>query len=436
MSSASMVLFELLTATLFLRPAELFEPLAGMPIYEALIAGCLLLSGQRLQNQLQPKALRQQPVILCALALVPAAAISHLTHAYLGGAVESSIALLKTLVYLGLLITIVDTPARLHRFLRTVALCATTMVGLCLIDFHEIVDFKFIQHLADFDGLTDEDEVLTVLRMRGTGIFEDPNDLAMVAVAAGVLCAGFFFQGRGATRFGWLGAIAMLGVAILETKSRGGLLATGVAGLVLVSFRWGVKWGIGLAAAGLMLVMAVSSRQTEINLDEGTGQERIQLWRDGFDALKSPDILFGTGYGTYSDIAPLVAHNSFIHAYVELGLFGGTLFFGCFFLLFAQLIRVGTPRCPLNSRLLLTWRPFITALLAGWCTSMLSLSRCYVVPTFLVIGLGIAYCRISSKLLAPPRPILTWNSGQMVRLAFASGATFAGFYLFTAVMAR
>ena len=30
-------------------------------------------------------------------------------------------------------------------------------------------------------------------------------------------------------------------------------------------------------------------------------------------------------------LAGLVAHNSFVHAFVELGLFGGTFFFGCFF---------------------------------------------------------------------------------------------------------
>ena len=36
-----------------------------------------------------------------------------------------------------------------------------------------------------------------------------------------------------------------------------------------------------------------------------------------------------------ADLAGLVAHNSFVHAYVELGFLGGTFFFGCF--LFAGL---------------------------------------------------------------------------------------------------
>ena len=60
------------------------------------------------------------------------------------------------------------------------------MVTLCVLDFFEIFDFEFIQHLDDFEGVTDEDEVVTTLRMRGTGIFQDPNDMAAVIVVAGI----------------------------------------------------------------------------------------------------------------------------------------------------------------------------------------------------------------------------------------------------------
>ena len=38
-SSVAFLLFQLLTATLFLRPAELFPWMEGMPLYEGLIIG-------------------------------------------------------------------------------------------------------------------------------------------------------------------------------------------------------------------------------------------------------------------------------------------------------------------------------------------------------------------------------------------------------------
>jgi len=436
MDSLAFLLFQLLTATLFLRPAELFEPLAGLPIYEGLIIGCLLLAGQRMQAWFTKSAIRRQPVVLCAFGLVPAIAISHLTHGYLGGAFESTILMLKTLVYFVLLITIVDTPDRFNRFARTVATCASVMVGLCVVDFLGFWDFQFIEHLVDFDGMTDEDEVLTILRMRGTGIFQDPNDLAMVVVGAGVLCTSFVFNGRNASRWLWLVPISVLGVALILTRSRGGLMAAGIAGLVLVSFRWGPRWGVGLALSGLLILPLTSSRQTEIDFEEGTGQERIQIWQEGFDALKSPDLLFGTGQGTYYDIAGLVAHNSFVHAYVELGIVGGTLFFGCFFFLFYELYRLGKKPWRLTRPDLVEWRPFVAALLAGWCGSMLSLSRCYVVPTFLVIGFGVAFIRLATNSLPTRKSPALWDWTQASRLSLASGLTFVGLYLFTTIMAR
>ncbi len=431
------VLFTLTTATLFLRPAELFLWLADTPIYETLILATLILTFQSMQGHFNWFYLQRQPVTLCVVGILIAIAVSHLQHVYIGGAIDGSTLFLKTLIYYGLLVTIANSPSRLRGFLLTVAICSTAMVTLCVLDFFEIIDFEFIQHLDDFDGITDEDEVLTVLRMRGTGIFQDPNDLAAVIVVAGILCMSFLTdKSLGNLRFGWLVPLGILFVGLLCTKSRGGLLATAVSGLTFIIIQYGGKRAIAAAILGCCLLPFMAGRQTEVDLEDGTGQDRFQLWRDGFDAIKSPDLLFGIGQSNYGDVAGLVAHNSYIHAYVELGVIGGTMFFGCFFFAGLQFYRMVRIPDGILSAELLRMRPFVVALLVGWGTSLFSLSRCYVVPTYLVFGTCAAYLNLVWIHTESGEPLVIWNRGHLVRLYSASAVTFAGLYVLTAIMVR
>lgn len=439
LAKLAFALFLLTTATLFLRPAELFIWLADMPIYEVLILGTLALTFQSVLGHFRQFMLTRQPISLCVLGVFVAIGISHFQYIYVGGVIDSGTLFLKTLIYFGLLVTVVNTPSRLRMFLLTVAICASTMVTLCVLDFHEIYDFEFIEHLDDTEGFDEDEEVLiTVRRMRGTGIFQDPNDLTAVICVTGILCSYFLTDpSLSRLRLAWLIPMVVLLIGILATGSRGGLLACGLAGMTLVAVRYGGKVAIVAAVMAACLIPFAAGRGADISLEEGgTGQERIQLWRDGFQELKSPALLFGTGQGSYADIAGLVAHNSFIHAYVELGLFGGTMFFGCFFFAGMQLYRMGRLSEPVLHTELLRLRPFICALLAGWVTSIMSLSRCYVVPTYLVLGIVASYLNLVWIYTESGEPLVIWDRGHTVRLGFASATAFSGLYIFTAIMAR
>lgn len=430
-------LFTLTTATLFLRPAELFIAFADWPIYETLILATLVLTIQSLQGHFVWYYLQRQPITLCVVGVLFAVILSHLQHIYLSGAIDGATLFLKTLIYYGLLVTVVNSPSRLRGFMMTVAIGATTMVALCVLDYFEIFDFEFIQHLDDFDGVTDEDEVITTLRMRGTGIFQDPNDLAAVIVVAGILCTYFLTdQSFDNLRFGWLIPMAVLVTGLLCTKSRGGLLACAVTGLVFTGLRYGRKVAVVCAILGACLLPLIAGRQTEIDLEDGTGQDRIQLWRDGFDAIKSPDFLFGVGQSNYYDVVGLVAHNSYIHAYVELGVVGGTMFFGCFFFSALQLYRMSRIPEGVLCDELVRMKPFIVSLLVGWATALFSLSRCYVVPTYLVFGTCAAYLNLVWIHTESGEPLVVWDRFHLFRLVSASACTFAGLYVLTALMAR
>src|SRR2546430_8464131 len=114
-------LFILVNAALFLRPSELFPDLGEAPIYEVIIITCLVFSCGAILKLLQPAKLLDQPITLCVLGLVPAVALSHLSHLNFGEGIRSTIDFSKPVVYYLLLVSLVNTPRRLRWFLFALA---------------------------------------------------------------------------------------------------------------------------------------------------------------------------------------------------------------------------------------------------------------------------------------------------------------------------
>lgn len=435
---SAFILFLLVNATLFIRPGELVPALAPLPIYEGLIVGAFLLSLSAVRERFRWQTLKRQPISLCAAGLLVAIVLSHLLHFYMYGVQTSTVDFAKTLIYYALFVALVDTPQRLKTLLKTVAMCASLMVSFCVIDYLGYYDFQFIEHIADRDGTTLTGAVNKVFRMRGTGIFQDPNDISILIVASSVLCVFFLTEPGKAliARSVWLFPLLWLMTGLFCTRSRGGLLALAGAIFAALVNRYGKKLGIAAAVCGALLLPLVAGRQGDIDLEDGTGQARIQLWREGFEAIKSPDLFFGIGHDMYKDLAGLVAHNSFVHAYVELGLFGGTLFFGCYFFAFWGLYRLSQlPHEQLHSELK-RLRPYVAAVLTGWSVGLLSLSRCYVVPTFLVLGLAAAYLDLVGRQMQPARPLVWWDKRHVWRLSTASAGFLASLFVFVILFAN
>lgn len=433
-------LFLMVNITLFLRPAELIPGLANLPIYEVLILSSFFFSMDQIKRTLQFPMLKRQPITLCVIGILVAVALSHASHMYFYGIRTSTFAFLKTLIYYILLVSIIDSPKRLKGLLKVVTITSSTMILLCVIDYSGLHDFEFIKHISDRDGVSDAGNTLRVFRMRGTGIFQDPNDLSVLIVTTSILCM-YFFNDPSASplKFFWIIALVILGIGLLYTRSRGGLLTLGIASMVFVLPKYGMKAAIICACIGLAGLTVLAGRQGNIDLNSGTGHDRILLWREGLAALKSPDLFFGIGEGLYSDLAGLAAHNSFVHAFTELGLFGGTLFIGCFFFAGLGLFRLarfqkankGKPifRNPELSRYL----PYAGAILAAWCGGMMSLSRCYVVPTYMIVGVSAAYLNLAGASLLKPTPVVYWNKQHLIRLVGVSFALLIAFFIFVRI---
>lgn len=428
------ILFILLNAVLFIRPAEIVPDLMNLPIYEVLILGCLAASHKAVLGQLTTPALVAQPITACVLGVLAAAVLSHATQLSFGEAVRSGVELGKVLVYYFLLVAVVNTPARLRRFLGWLVAFVGVLTVLALLQYHGAVEIPSLASMAQRQDEIDEvtGEPVVLLRLCSTGIFNNPNDLSRILVVGITLCVVALTEGSLSGRLVVLPLVGLFGYALSLTHSRGGFLALlgSLMGLFAVRFgRWKTVTLALVVVPALLLVF--NGRTTRITTSEGTGRQRLELWSEGFAALREHPV-FGIGMNRYEEMAGgLAAHNSFVHCYTELGLVGGTFFTGACGLGLWLLSRLGPHHLPRLDPELGRLRPCLTAILLGYMVGMLSSTRSYSIPTYLLLGLSSVYVRLATGHL--PEPVLRFDTRLLGRLAAASAATVAAVYLYLRV---
>jgi O-antigen ligase len=428
-------LFLLVTLTLFLRPSELVPGLATVPIYNYLILATLAVGAPRVIEHLRPGNLVREPVTACVVGLVPAVVLSHLIRMDTYPARVYTWEFSKVVIYYLLLICMVDSLQRLRILLYSIALFTTVLSAIAVLHYFEYIDVPSLSVLQEHGEIDPTTGALTSIpRLRATGIFNDPNDLSMIAVLAIVICTMGLFDARfGLVRMAWLAPMGLLVATLALTKSRGGLLAGFTAAATLAYFRFGFWKTAAAACLFLPVLAAMGGRQSDLGsgFSGGTGEARVELWSAGLIAIRrSP--LFGIGYDRYADEAGQVAHNSFVHCFVELGLYGGALFLGAFWFSGLSLWELGreirTPLGTFAKGAFCRLQPYLLSIIVGSAVSQMSLSRCYVVPTYLVFGVANAYCLESRRQGLPGTVSLTPRRvGELVLLSIGF---LAGIYLF------
>lgn len=411
----SLWLFLLLNAVLLIRPEELYPDLAGARLYLTVMAACLFTAGPRLIAVLQPHKLAERPITLCVIGVWAASVLSQLVRGQVDVALEVGAEFGKVIVYFLLLVAVVDTPSRLRTFLAGLVVLVVASSSIGLLQFHGVIDVPTIVPLERVEHGADG-ETTVLQQLQSTGIYSDPNDLCLILVTGTLAALSVAATDRGLfARLFWLMPIGLFGYAVVLTRSRGGLLGLIVAVGVWAWGRFGWKRALPMVLVlAPLLVFLAGGRQANISLSrEDTAHSRISLWSDGLvSMMRNP--LTGIGAGEYADEVGQVAHNSFVHAYVELGLVGGSLYLAAFVAAGVALYRI-RPANPLLAAL----RPFVLAILVGYAGGTFSLSRNYVVPTYLVLGLADAYLRTA----VPYPPLgtgLSWRTAG--RLLVLGGA--------------
>lgn len=438
-SQAAYASFLLLTIAVFIRPADLFpDTMDGFPVFKILSFCTLLFCAPQLLKRLNLAELRKQPILAFFMLYFAASLFSQLVHMFFWFVREAMIVFTLMTIYLMAMMTIIDTPKRLLKYLKVLAGSATTFVVICMLDYNDFIDFETIKKLKQgTEQLDMYGKRIYTYRMQGTGLFLDPNDLSQLVVLSGVIYAYLFsIKESGNSRFLWLIPLFVQLPALMMTQSRGGLLACGTAGVTVISIYYGRKACIAAGMAGILGLMVMGGRQARVDLSSSTGGARLLLWREGFVAMTGKDAIFGIGYGMYDEVAGLLAHNSFVHAYVETGLVGGSFFFGMFFLAMLSLIRMKNHDISHLPAELRRFHPYCAALVVGYCVGMFSLSRNYVLPTYMIIGVAAVYINLVCIRLKPPQLLAYLDKSHIYKAFAGSAVCFIFFYGMVRIIAR
>jgi O-Antigen ligase len=449
------IFFVLATAALLIRPGEQFPELRGARIYEALILLCAVFSISEVLQQFTLRALEVRPINLCLLGLLVAVVLSHVTQGNSKLAVDDGFEFFKVVVYYVLLVANITTALRLRIFITSIGLFAVLFVSLAVLQYHDVMKLpepepeelaaaaaenpKAYENLkaafvtdVEYDPISGQ--MVEFKRLRGTGTFRDPNDMCLL-LSMGIFIAlfGLTDHSQSVFRWAWVGPLLFFFFALALTQSRGGFVSLLAGCMILLGARYGWRWMLlGLPLVPVIIVL-VGGRMTSFSAVEGTGQTRIQIWSDGLQELRSAPV-FGIGFNELGTAIGKAAHNSFLSAYAELGVFGGTFFFAAFFFAFVMMWRLLKSREALRDPCLRRLVPFLLAMLTSYAVAILALSRVGDVPTYLVLGLVTASLQVAT--MDTPVPAVRLDLPLVQRMALASVAFLASSYLLVRVLLR
>ncbi len=414
-------LFLLVNANLFLRPAELVPALEKLPLYQWFILACLLVSAPKLVGLTMSQAARH-PVTLCVLGIFVLVFFSHLANSDMERLAEEVFEFFKVIIYFLLFLALVNSPGKLRFLVGCVILFGVITVAASVLEYHHLIELPNLK-VNDAELQVNEitGEATRIERLMLTGILHDPNEFC---VFLGILCMltlyGLSNSKLGIARFVWILPLLLFCYGIYLTKSRGGLLAL-LAGL----FTYAVcVWGLRRAATAACLFVPVvalgllvggADRQASISLSEGTGRARLDLWSDWLMKFRGSPIF---GEGPLIAVAPVdetkaalrfnpqqLAHNSYLQSFGDLGVLGGMLFIGAFFFAFRALACFHRSDIKIVDPNLRRLYPYLFGALVVYMTGMMSLSICYVLPTYFMLALAVSFTGMTATepRLAPAR---------------------------------
>jgi O-antigen ligase len=309
---------------LFLRPQDIFPPLAALHLAElSAMAGLIALFMGRLARR--QAITRITPEFAGVLAFGAVLLLTAPFSIWVGGAVGTfqDLYVKVILIYL-LAVNVLSSPKRLERL--------TWLLVLAL---------GYLAFRAVFDYARGINLTAHGTRVRGAvgGIMKNPNDLALNMVV--FLPFAAFIAMESASTLKRLTAAACgacMAGAIVASGSRGGFLGFGVMLLVLAAFA--ARKHSGLVAAGVLVALCalpvvpdsywrrIASITDESKDDVQSAQARKKLMSESVDAFVAHP-LTGVGAGMFKNWNPPdreeawhEAHNVWLQVAAELGIFG------------------------------------------------------------------------------------------------------------------
>jgi O-antigen ligase/polysaccharide polymerase Wzy-like membrane protein len=302
---------------LYLRPEEMFPQLAGTRL--ALIVSWSAMAAWVINACLSRERFRLSlPIIGCFFGFLTVA-IGSTALCGSGTLSETIMDLTKLLILFLLIVHLVNTEVRLRIMAGTLVLFSAILAAITI--------WKYQRGEAMFTSSGD-------MRALATGIFGDPNDLALALAMALPLAFGAIFNRVSAwTRLWNMAAIPILIWTIFITNSRGGMLALGTAVLAFFGRRLG-KTGMIIGTVAVLGLFAIGpSRLGQMSSQEESAQGRVFAWKAGMRMLAQSPI-WGVGKGQFTQYHRRTAHNSLVLCLAECGFAGTILWMGLFYFSF------------------------------------------------------------------------------------------------------
>jgi putative inorganic carbon (hco3(-)) transporter len=302
---------------LYVRPEDTITSLTSMRM--TLLVAVVTLLGTWFRAFLDREPVVRTPVHGLLVGFLLATLASTVVGGYPAQAAED----IGKLVVLSILVLhLVRTPARFQALVTT----------LILMTMYLAVDSLYLYHSGEYVALTGYRGGYAT-RLAGTGMFNNANELALALVPGLALAGWRLVSGRTVARLLYVPLIGIILWAILLTQSRGGLLATlTVVAVAIIAYSRNKPRNVALAVIVCVVLMSlVGGRQKDFDNQEGSANMRFRFWVHGVELLAQYP-LTGVGYkqmavhnGGYN------AHNTFVIAFAETGLFGYFCWVGCLY---------------------------------------------------------------------------------------------------------
>jgi len=380
----SFIFLLLYLTAIYIRPQEWVLQIYGWPLINILaIATAIFVF---FETGFKQKLRLNESHMILLLAFLGAVAMSHLSHAYFGGAWDSVVKFSSNVIMFFLFINVLDSEKKIKIAIWSIIIL-TAMLAIQGI-YQYRTGFGWAGQPAIFDQAKQQ------IRITWIGIFNDPNDLALAfVVASGFLLAFIFGKTNPGAKIACIPLIGLLCYSLYLTNSRGGYLA--LAATTTYYFLRRLKKKIPAIIIGLLLAFIIiivgPSRLSDISVQEESAQGRIEAWYQGFQMLKSAP-LFGVGYGMFMDYHERTAHNSYILVAAEEGIVGFFIWIALIYTCFKGLFVLTNKKDEL--------RPYILGLesaLFGFLCSAYFLSRSYMTLLYVILALASAAAYVFLK---------------------------------------
>jgi O-antigen ligase len=395
-------------SVLYIRPAEIVPSLETVPLVDWLtIASALIMVGTFF---VRPRRLAVSAMDAYVLMFWVAIVVSNLAWGWFGGAYKGLIDFTPVVFFYILVRVAIDTPERLRGFAHVFVALNILLAINGIVQYHTGI------------GIGNVTTVGLENRIRGTGIFNDPNDLGMTLVMAVPLLLWVVFE---SSRPLWHRLLAIvlsapIVTAIAYTSSRGAMLGLCAVAMVFALRRFRMIPALTFGAVAVSAVMLLGgTRAQAMTSQENSAQSRIEAWGQGLMMLKSKPV-FGVGYGRFTEFHRKVAHNSFVQTAAELGLFGALIFIAMYDTLFRILNRGRQGAVALAPTLSPSWMNAMIAAGAGMLVCGFFLSRQYVAVPFIMLAMAGSIDGIVPKASGGTMPPVLWSGMRAVGLFFAT----------------